>query len=180
MIRFTSTSFRYEAEKPWVLDGVDLVIEEGEFVVVVGPTGVGKSTFLKTLNGLVPTFSGGEYAGEVVVGGRSLSSNRPADMADLVGYVGQNPSASFVTERVEDELAYAMENLGLDPVTMRRRVEDALDVMSLHEIREAPLGELSGGQRQRVAIAAVLAAAPRFLCWMNRPQHLILVQQKKY
>jgi len=163
MIRFTSTSFRYEAEKPWVLDGVDLVIEEGEFVVVVGPTGVGKSTFLKTLNGLVPTFSGGEYAGEVVVGGRSLSSNRPADMADLVGYVGQNPSASFVTERVEDELAYAMENLGLDPVTMRRRVEDALDVMSLHEIRESPLGELSGGQRQRVAIAAVLAAAPKIL-----------------
>lgn len=163
MIRFASTSFRYGINQPWVLRDVDLEIQEGELVVVVGPTGVGKSTLLKCINGLVPHMSGGEFSGDVVVDGRSIENHRPVDMADLVGYVGQNPSASFVTDRVEDEIAYAMENLGIDPVTMRRRVEDALDVMSLPELRDRSLGELSGGQRQRVAIAAVLAAAPKIL-----------------
>jgi len=163
MISFDDVSFRYHAHQEWVLNHVSLDITEGEFVVVVGPTGTGKSTLLKCINGLVPTLSGGEFSGDVVVGGRALRTSRPADMADLVGYVGQNPSVSFVTERVEDEIAYAMENLGFDAVTMRRRVEDALDVMSLHELRDRSLRELSGGQRQRVAIAAVLAAAPKIL-----------------
>src|ERR1035437_635762 len=77
--------------------------------------------------------------------------------------VGQNPSASFVTDAVEDELAYAMENLGVSPQAMRRRVEDTLDLLGLHELRHRPLLSLSGGQQQRVAIGAVLAAAPRVL-----------------
>ncbi len=163
MIRFEDVSYRYDASSPWVLDEVDFTVEEGEFVVVLGPTGVGKSTLLKTMNGLVPHFSGGEFSGDVIVDGRSVRASTPSDFADLVGYVGQNPSASFVTDFVEDELAYAMENLGLEAMTMRRRVEDALDVMSLHELRHRPLRELSGGQRQRVAIAAVLAVAPKVL-----------------
>jgi energy-coupling factor transport system ATP-binding protein len=163
VISFSHTSFRYHEMADWILRDVDLVIEEGEMVLVLGPTGAGKSTLLKTINGLVPHFSGGDFAGDVIVDGRSIRSTAPPEMADLVGYVGQNPSASFVTERVEDELAYGMENLGFDPITMRRRVEDALDVMSLHELRDRPLRELSGGQRQRVAIAAVLAAAPKIL-----------------
>jgi energy-coupling factor transport system ATP-binding protein len=163
VIRFDEVSFRYDEQADWVLRDVELEVQEGELVLVIGATGVGKSTLLKTINGLVPHFSGGQMSGDVLVEGRSIRVRGPAEMADLVGYVGQDPSASFVTERVEDELAYAMENLGLDPVTMRRRVEDALDVMSLHELRDRPLIELSGGQRQRVAIAAVLAAAPRIL-----------------
>ena len=77
--------------------------------------------------------------------------------------VGQNPAASFVTDVVEDELAYTMENLGLDPAVMRRRVEDALDLLGLHDLRYRPLGTLSGGQQQRVAIGAVLTASPRVL-----------------
>ena len=77
--------------------------------------------------------------------------------------VGQNPAASFVTDVVEDELAYTMENLGLAPDVMRRRVEDTLDLLGLHELRYRPLGTLSGGQQQRVAIGAVLTASPRVL-----------------
>ena len=145
MIEFSSVSFRYGAETPWILKNVNFSIDEGEFVVVLGPTGVGKSTLLQSVNGLIPSFSGGDFAGDISVDGRSVRTHDPAEMADLVGYVGQNPSASFVTERVEDEVAYAMENLGLSPVTMRRRVEDALDVMSLHDLRDRSLQELSGG-----------------------------------
>ncbi len=163
MIRFAATSFRYDDAAPWVLSDLDLTIEDAEFMVVVGPTGSGKSTLLRLINGLIPHFSGGQLAGDVQVGGRSILDTPPTEFAGTVGYVGQDPAASFVTDRVEDEIAYAMENLGIDPMAMRRRVEDALDLLNLHELRDSALSTLSGGQQQRVAIAAVLAASPRIL-----------------
>ena len=88
--------------------------------MVVGETGTGKSTLLRAINGLVPHFSGGTLAGTVTVDGRTTKDNRPRDLADVVGFVGQNPLASFVTETVEDELAYTMENLGVPSDAMRR------------------------------------------------------------
>jgi energy-coupling factor transport system ATP-binding protein len=162
MIRFDGVTFRYD-DGPNVIENLTLVIDEGELVVVVGPTGSGKTTLLKMIDGLVPHFSGGELAGDIVVEGRSIRTTPPTELAGLVGYVGQDPTATFVTDRVEDEIAYAMENLGVEPIAMRRRVEDALDLMSLHDLRDRPLRTLSGGQRQRVAIAAVLASSPRIL-----------------
>ena len=130
---------------------------------MVGETGTGKSTFLRAINGLVPHFSGGTLAGTVTVDGRTTKDNRPRDLADVVGFVGQNPLASFVTETVEDELAYTMENLGVPSDAMRRRVEDAVDLLGLHDLRDRSLRALSGGQQQRVAIGAVLTASPRLL-----------------
>ena len=163
MIRFQDVSFTYDgAERP-TLDHVDLVVAEGELCVVVGPTGSGKTTLLRAVNGLVPHFTGGRLSGQVLVDGRSTREFPPRELADVVGMVGQNPAASFVTDVVEDELAYTMENLGLDPAVMRRRVEDALDLLGLHDLRYRPLGTLSGGQQQRVAIGAVLTASPRVL-----------------
>ena len=163
MISFDQVWFRYGEEQPFVVAGVDLSVASGELAVIVGPTGSGKSTILSLMSGLVPHFSGGQIAGEVLVGDRRISETPPAQLAGLIGYVGQDPQAGFVTERVEDELAYAMENLGVEPMAMRRRVEDALDLLDLHELRRAPLRTLSGGQAQRVAIASVLAAMPQVL-----------------
>ena len=163
MIRFIDVSFTYDgAERP-TLDRVDLDVGEGELCVVVGPTGSGKTTLLRAVNGLVPHFTGGRLSGEVQVDGRSTRDFAPRELADVVGMVGQDPAASFVTDMVEDELAYTMENLGLAPDVMRRRVEDTLDLLGLHELRDRPLGTLSGGQQQRVAIGAVLTASPRVL-----------------
>ena len=163
MIRFQDASFTYDGADRPTLDHVDLVVAEGELCVVVGPTGSGKTTLLRAVNGLVPHFTGGRLSGEVLVDGRSTREFPPRELADVVGMVGQNPAASFVTDVVEDELAYTMENLGLDPAVMRRRVEDALDLLGLHDLRYRPLGTLSGGQQQRVAIGAVLTASPRVL-----------------
>ena len=163
MIRFTDVTFTYaEAEEP-TLRGIDLDIEEGELCVVVGETGSGKTTLLRAVNGLVPHFTGGRLSGDVRVDGRSTREYPPRELADVVGIVGQNPAASFVTDIVEDELAYTMENLGIAPAVMRRRVEDTLDLLGLHELRSRPLSTLSGGQQQRVAIGAVLTASPRVL-----------------
>jgi len=151
-----------DATEP-VLDAVDLEIEEGELVLVIGRTGSGKSTLLGALNGLVPHFTGGTLAGSVIVHGRDTRDHRPRDLADLVGVVGQDPLAGFVTDTVEEELAYGMEQLGLAPDVMRKRVEETLDLLGIAELRDVPLADLSGGQQQRVAIGAVLTAHPRVL-----------------
>lgn len=163
MITFADFGFRYGPQDPWIVRDLNIAVRDGEFLVVIGPTGSGKSTILKAIDGLIPHFSGGEMTGDVLVAGKSIRTATPTDLASTVGYVGQNPAQSFVTDRVEDEIAYAMENLGIDAITMRRRVEDVLDLLNLHEVREENLRSLSGGQQQRVAIASVLAASPQVL-----------------
>jgi energy-coupling factor transport system ATP-binding protein len=163
MIRFDDVSFEYADRGERVLQGVDLTIPEGELCLVVGSTGTGKSTLLRATNGHVPRFTGGHLSGDVSVSGRSTRDWLPRDLADVVGVVGQDPAAGFVTDSVEDELAYTMENLGVAPDAMRRRVEDVLDLLDLHALRDRPLTTLSGGQQQRVAIGSVLTAHPRVL-----------------
>ncbi len=163
MITFEHVGVRYDgAERP-VLSGVDLTIPEGELALVVGRTGSGKTTLLRAVNGLVPHFSGGTLTGRVVVDGRDTREHRPRDLADVVGYVGQDPLAGFVTDAVEDELAYGMESLGLPADVMRKRVEETLDLLGLADLRNRPLASLSGGQQQRVAIGSVLTTHPRVL-----------------
>ena len=163
MIELRGVGVTYAGASRPSLRDVDLRIEEGELVLIVGPTGSGKSTLLRTLNGLVPHFSGGTLTGSVVVGGRDTRAHRPRDLADLVRLVVQDPTSAFVTDTVEDEIAYGMETLGVEPTAMRRRLEETLDIMGLAELRDRSLRELSGGQQQRVSIAAVLAAGPRVL-----------------
>jgi energy-coupling factor transport system ATP-binding protein len=163
VITFDRVSVHFaDAERPSLRD-VTLAIPEGELVLVVGPTGSGKSTLLRTINGLVPHFSGGTLTGSVTVDGLDTATHRPRDLATVVGVVEQNPSSTFVTDVVEDEIAYGMETMGLDPATIRRRVEETLDLFGLTPLRTRPLASLSGGQVQRVAIAAVFAAGPRVL-----------------
>ncbi len=145
------------------LRGVDLTIDEGELALVVGRTGSGKSTLLGAMCGRVPHFTGGTLTGHVRLHGRDTRDHRPRDLADLVGVVGQDPLAGFVTDTVEEELAYGMEQLGLPAATMRKRVEETLDLLGIAELRDVPLRELSGGQQQRVAIGSVLTAHPRVI-----------------
>ncbi|WP_329278284.1 ABC transporter ATP-binding protein [Streptomyces sp. NBC_00691] len=163
MIRFENVSVTYEKDAEPTLRDVSLTVPEGELVLLVGPSGVGKSTLLGAVSGLVPHFTGGTLTGRVTVDGRDTRTHPPRELADLVGTVGQDPSAHFVTDTVEDELAYGMESLGLAPGVMRRRVEETLDLLGLAELRDRPIATLSGGQRQRVAIGSVLTPHPKVL-----------------
>ncbi len=163
MIRFSDLSFSYADAPAPVLTGVDLQIDEGELCLVVGATGSGKTTLLQAVNGLVPHFTGGTLGGSVTVDGRDTRTHPPRELADVVGFVGQNPGASFVTTSVEDELVYTMESLTLPRRAMRRRLEDVLDLLGLADLRHRDPSELSGGQQQRIAIGAVLTANPPVL-----------------
>ncbi|MFD4984910.1 ATP-binding cassette domain-containing protein, partial [Streptomyces sp. NPDC058383] len=163
MITFDQVTVQYDDAAGPALREVDLTVEEGELCLVVGHTGVGKSTLLGTVNGLVPHFTGGTLHGRVTVDGRDTAHHPPRELADVVGVVGQDPLDGFVTDTVEEELAYAMEQLAIPPTVMRKRVEETLDLLGLADLRHRPLYELSGGQQQRVAIGSVLTAHPRVL-----------------
>jgi energy-coupling factor transport system ATP-binding protein len=161
MITFEHVTFTYPSGTTPALVDANLHVAEGEFCLVVGETGSGKSTLLRAVNGLVPHFTGGMLRGKVLVDGVDTSSAPPRELAGTVGMVGQDPMAGFVTDTVEDELAYVMENLGIAPAVMRRRVEDVLDLLGIADLRGRPLATLSSGQAQRVAIGSVLTASPR-------------------
>ncbi|MEU9349614.1 ATP-binding cassette domain-containing protein [Streptomyces griseoloalbus] len=163
MIRFDNVSVTYDGSARPSVRGVDFEVPEGELVLLVGPSGVGKSTVLGAVSGLVPHFTGGTLHGRVTVAGRDTRTHKPRELADVVGTVGQDPLSHFVTDTVEDELAYGMESLGLPPAVMRRRVEETLDLLGLADLRDRPLSTLSGGQRQRVAIGSVLTPHPHVL-----------------
>ncbi|MDQ3615880.1 MAG: ATP-binding cassette domain-containing protein [Actinomycetota bacterium] len=163
MIRFDDFSFWYPESTGPAVRSVDIAVEEGEFALLVGGTGSGKSTLLRAVNGLVPHFTGGHVEGRVTTARRDSRSHRPREFAAVGGFVGQNPLAGFVSDTVEEELAYGMEQLAVPPSTMRRRVEDILDLMGIASLRKRSLRTLSGGEQQRVAIASVLTCAPRVL-----------------
>lgn len=162
MITFDDVSLVHDDGRV-VLSHVSTSIPAGELTLVAGGTGSGKSTLLAMVDGLVPHFSPGRMTGEVTVDGRSTRHVRPRDLADVVGYVAQNPAHGFVTSVVESELAFSMEQRGVSPAAMRRRVEETLDLVGLADVRDRPLRSLSLGQQQRVAIGAVLTAGPQVL-----------------
>ena len=146
-----------EGVSPIVLDGVDLEVTAGSFVAVLGHNGSGKSTLAKHMNAiLLPT------GGKVYVDGIDTADEaRLLDIRRTVGMVFQNPDNQIVASVVEEDVAFAPENLGVPSEEIRRRVDDALKAVGMYEYREHAPHLLSGGQKQRIAIAGVLAMAPR-------------------
>ena len=162
MIDYRHVGFAYP-EGPTVLHDVELEVAAGEILLVAGSSGSGKSTLLRAANGLVPHATGGRFSGEVVAFGRSTLAYPPRALADVIGFVHQDPEAQFVVDQVEADLAFVLENLGTDEASMRRRVEEVLDALDIAHLRHRSPASLSGGERQRCAIAGALAAAPSAL-----------------
>jgi energy-coupling factor transport system ATP-binding protein len=163
MIDFQNLTYTYPGAAQPALRDIALHVPEGGFALLVGPSGCGKSTLARCIGGLVPHFSGGALRGKLSVGGHDPVALGPGGMSRLVGYVFQDPEAQAVMDRVEDEIAFALEHAGLPRQEMRVRVEETLDLLDLAALRDRTLDSLSGGERQRVAIGAALALRPRIL-----------------
>lgn len=163
MITLTNLTYTYPNATQPIFDQFNLRLPAGELTLLMGASGAGKSTLLRCLNGLVPHFSGGQISGQIWVNGLNPIEAAPQVMSRQVGFVFQDPEAQFVMDRVEDELAFALENAAMPPQAMRLRVEEVLDLLDLAALRQRRLDTLSGGEKQRVAIAAVMALRPQLL-----------------
>ncbi len=163
LIQLRSVTYSYPNREEPALRTVDLSIAAGEFLLVTGPSGSGKSTLLRTLNGLVPHFSGGTIGGDVLVKGLPAIEVGPSLLSQYVGFVSQNPEAQTILEKVEPEIAFAMENTAVPVPEMHKRVNEIVDLLNLAPLRSRPMNTLSGGERQRVAIACALVLQPEIL-----------------
>jgi len=155
--------WKYDGSQDWNLREINLEVEKGEFLAIVGPTGAGKSTLCMCLNGLIPHNFMGTMKGTVVVGGMNTLEKRVADLSEKVGLVFEDPESQFIGMSVEEELVFGPENLGVPKEEIKQRMEQTLDIVRMKDyLNKAPY-ELSGGQKQRVAIASALVTCPEIM-----------------
>jgi len=178
IIEISGLHFSYPAEEgkepAEVLKGIDLTIKKGEFVAVLGHNGSGKSTLAKHLNAiLLPT------EGKVTVGGIDTADEaRIFELRQKAGMVFQNPDNQIVSSVVEEDVAFALENLGVPYDEMRKRVDDALRAVNMYEYRQHSPSQLSGGQKQRIAIAGIIAMQPECII-LDEPTAMLDPQGRK-
>jgi len=162
-IELQNVSFTYwEAEEPSLRD-INLEVEAGQFVLITGPTGAGKSTFLMLLNGLIPHLLHGKLTGKVLINGQDTKTKTVSELATQVGITFEDPDTQIVSLTVEDDAAFGPSNSGVEREEIHRRVQDALSRTRLSGMKERNPFTLSGGQKQGLAIAGVLAMKPKIL-----------------
>lgn len=163
LLEIENFSFNYPQSPQPALKEINARVGKGDFIGITGPTGAGKSTLTCCLNGIIPHFQAGKYQGTINLQGASIFDRSTAQLSRLVGSVFQDPEAQIISAEVEQELAFGPENLGFPPAEIKKRIEDALELVGIPELRDRPTVSLSGGEKQRVAIAAALAMLPEIL-----------------
>jgi energy-coupling factor transport system ATP-binding protein len=161
-IALQNFSYAYNHPKK-VLDNINISIEKGSFSVVLGPSGAGKTTLCLAVAGAVPHYFGGSSAGKVHVAGINTQESSMQQLALTVGTVLQDYETQLVTMTVEEEVAFSLENMGIDPREISQRVEDSLTKVGLTGYEKQAVTDLSGGQKQRLVLASVLATNPEIL-----------------
>ncbi len=163
IIEIKDLTYTYPGASKRSLQNVALTIEKGEFSILTGPSGCGKTTLCRCFNGLIPHFYAGELKGNLKIANLSVGEHTIGEMAKHVGLVFQNPENQLFALSVEKDVAFGLENLGMPREEMRERVDWALKMTGISDLRERAPHELSGGQQQRVAIASVLAMQPEII-----------------
>jgi len=163
IIETKSLTYTYPGGTKPSIREVSVKIEKGEFTLITGPSGCGKTTLCRCFNGLIPHFYQGDLNGEITVAGLNVVEHPIQELATHVGLVFQNPENQLFALSVEKDVAFGLENLGVPREEMRKRVDWALNLTGIYDLRERAPYELSGGQQQRVAIASVLAMQPEVI-----------------
>jgi energy-coupling factor transporter ATP-binding protein EcfA2 len=148
---------------PWVIDGLDLCVRQGEWLAVMGASDAGKTTLCLLLAGLAPHLTGGEMKGRITVAHRNTLDHPPPGLADVVGFLFQEPEIQLFNPTVESEVSWGLENLGLPVPEIRSRLDEVLTLLRLADLRHRAPVELSGGEKKRLALASVLAMHPSLL-----------------
>jgi len=160
IIETRNLTYTYPGGTTQSISDVSINIEKGEFTLITGPSGCGKTTLCRCFNGLIPHFYQGEMKGNITVAELNVSEHPIYELAKHVGLVFQNPENQLFALSVEKDVAFGLENLGIPREEMRKKVDWALQLADIYDLRERAPHELSGGQQQRVAIASVLAMQP--------------------
>lgn len=163
MIEFKNFSFKYKNGEKKALSGINLKINKGDFVGVIGNSGAGKSTFTYAVNGVIPHHFEGDFFGEVMVKGIDTVDSSPSELALSVGSVFQDIDGQMVSSVVEDELLFGLENFGVPHEEIEARITDILEMVGIEDLRYRNISTLSGGQKQKVAICAVVSLMPDIL-----------------
>ena len=163
LITFNNFHFRYKRNKEYQLNNINLKIDENKFILLCGETGSGKTTLIRSMNGLIPQFYPGYYKGNVIVNDKDTSETPIAELARDVGIVFQNPENQLIAMDVENEIAFGMENLGFPKEKMRKKLKNITKTMEIEHLLDKAPFELSGGEEQRVAIASILVLEPKIL-----------------
>lgn len=163
LIKVKNLFFKYKNANDYALKNINLEIFPGEFILLIGPTGCGKTTLCRCLNGLIPHFYNGEFKGDVIIAGENTKAIPISKIATKVGMVFQNPENMLFSLNVEREIAFGLENLGVHREEIRRRVNNVIKLFGLENIRKKPPHELSGGEQQIVAIASIFVLKPSIL-----------------
>ncbi|MHA1694405.1 MAG: energy-coupling factor ABC transporter ATP-binding protein [Candidatus Helarchaeota archaeon] len=164
IINIKNLSFAYSSNPTkMILKDINLKINRGEFILLCGPTGCGKTTLIECLNGLIPHFHSGIFEGHVIIGDKDTRDYPVHEFSKYVGLLFQNPENQLVSMNVEKELSFALENFGINPIEIKARVNDVLKIMNIENIRYKAPYDLSGGQQQKVAIASILTLDPEII-----------------
>jgi len=163
LIEFKNVSYKYPKSDRFIIKDINLEIGSGEFVLLIGPTGCGKTTLCRCMNGLIPHFYPGEFLGDVIVDGENTRNVQTNLLATKVGMVFQNPENMLFSLNVEKEIAFGMENLAIPREEMKRKIRELMSLLDIEHLRDRTPYELSGGEQQIVAIASVLALNPKIL-----------------
>jgi len=163
IIETRNLTYTYPGATKPSISGASIKIEQGEFTLITGPSGCGKTTLCRCFNGLIPHFYQGEMTGDITVADKKITEHPIYELAKHVGLVFQNPENQLFALSVEKDVAFGLENLGVPRGEMREKVDWALKLTGMYDLRERPPHELSGGQQQRVAIASVLAMQPKII-----------------